>query len=119
VRWPQDLLTAGFCVPHFGGNGDRNLLPGDSSVNMVVGGLPCTGCCEGISQHGARDVGLLSAQVSDRLTGGVFVGDAVLLDVTFTAARARLANLARGGSLLSVSEDAYNGGSLAWSESVR
>jgi hypothetical protein len=40
----------------------------------------------------------------------VFVGDEVLLDVTFTAARARLANLARGGSLLSVSEDAYNGG---------
>jgi hypothetical protein len=40
----------------------------------------------------------------------MFVGDEVLLDVTFTAARARLANLARGGSLLSVSEDAYNGG---------
>ena len=40
----------------------------------------------------------------------MFVGDEVLLDVTFTVARARLANLARGGSLLSVSEDAYNGG---------
>jgi hypothetical protein len=40
----------------------------------------------------------------------MFVGDEVLLDVTFTVARARLANLARGPSLLSVSEDAYNGG---------
>jgi hypothetical protein len=40
----------------------------------------------------------------------VFVGDEVSLGVTFTVARARLANLARGGSLLSVSEDAYNGG---------
>jgi hypothetical protein len=40
----------------------------------------------------------------------VFVGDEVLLDVTFAAARAGLANLARGGSLLSVSEDSYNGG---------
>jgi len=40
----------------------------------------------------------------------VFVRDEVLLDLTFTVARARLANLARGGSLLSVSEDAYNGG---------
>jgi hypothetical protein len=37
----------------------------------------------------------------------VFVGDEVLLDVGFAAARARLANLPRGGSLLSVSEDAY------------
>ena len=35
----------------------------------------------------------------------MFVGDEVLLDVTFTVARARLANLARGGSLLS----AFNG----------
>ena len=40
----------------------------------------------------------------------MFVRDEVLLDLTFTVARARLANLARGGSLLSVSEDAYNGG---------
>jgi hypothetical protein len=40
----------------------------------------------------------------------VFVGDEVLLDLTFTVARARLANLARGASLLSVSQDAYNGG---------
>ena len=40
----------------------------------------------------------------------MFVGDEVSLGVTFTVARARLANLARGGSLLSVSEDAHNGG---------
>ena len=40
----------------------------------------------------------------------MFVGDEVLLDLTFTVARARLANLARGDSLLSVSQDAYNGG---------
>jgi hypothetical protein len=40
----------------------------------------------------------------------VFVGGEVSLGVTFTVARARLAKLARGGSLLSVSEDAYNGG---------
>ena len=40
----------------------------------------------------------------------MFVGDEVSLGVTFTVARARLANLTRGGSLLSVSEDAYNGG---------
>lgn len=35
------------------------------------------------------------------------MGDEVLLDVSFTAARARLANLIRGGLLLSASEDAY------------
>ena len=40
----------------------------------------------------------------------MFVGDEVLLAVTFAVARARLADLARGGSLLSVSEDAYNRG---------
>ena len=40
----------------------------------------------------------------------MFVGDEVLLAVTFAVAQARLANLARGGSLLPVSEDAYNGG---------
>jgi hypothetical protein len=47
------------------------------------------------------------------LTGlleGMFVGDEVLLDVSFTAARARLANLIRGGLLLSASEDAYGQG---------
>lgn len=48
--------------------------------------------------------------MSDRLTGGVFVGDEVRLDVSFVAARARLANLTRGGALLSVSEDAYGEG---------
>jgi hypothetical protein len=40
----------------------------------------------------------------------VFVGDEVLLDVSFVAARARLANLTRGGLLLSVSEGAYGEG---------
>jgi hypothetical protein len=40
----------------------------------------------------------------------VFVGDEVLLAVTFTVARAGLADLARRGLLLSVSEDAYSGG---------
>ena len=40
----------------------------------------------------------------------MFVGDEVLLAVLFAVARARLTDLARGGSLLSVSEDAYNGG---------
>ena len=49
----------------------------------------------------------------ERLTGlleGMFVGDEVLLDVSFTAARARLVNLLRGGLLLSASEDAYGQG---------
>ncbi len=40
----------------------------------------------------------------------MFVGDEVLLDVTFAIARARLVNLARGGLLLSVSENAYKEG---------
>jgi hypothetical protein len=40
----------------------------------------------------------------------MFVGDEVLLDVSFTAARARLVNLIRGGGLLSASEDAYGQG---------
>jgi hypothetical protein len=44
------------------------------------------------------------------LTGGVFVGDEVVLDVSFTAARARLANLTRGGVLLDASKDAYGDG---------
>ena len=52
----------------------------------------------------------LPGSVSDRLTGGVFVGDEVLLDVGFAAARAGLADLTRDGSLLSVSEDAYGEG---------
>jgi hypothetical protein len=37
----------------------------------------------------------------------MFVGDEVLLDVSFTVARARLANLTRGSWLLSASEDSY------------
>jgi hypothetical protein len=52
----------------------------------------------------------LPGSVSDRLTDGVFVGDEVLLDVGFAAARAGLADLIRDGSLLSVSEDAYGEG---------
>ena len=38
----------------------------------------------------------------------MFVGDEVLLDVSFAVARARLVNLTRGGWLLSTSEDAYD-----------
>lgn len=37
----------------------------------------------------------------------MFVSDEVLLDVRFDAAQARLANLASGGALASVSEEAY------------
>jgi hypothetical protein len=44
------------------------------------------------------------------LLEGMFVGDEVLLDVSFTAARARLADLIRGGLLLSASEDVYGQG---------
>ena len=41
----------------------------------------------------------------------MFVGDEVLLlDVAFASARARLVQLARGGSLLPVSAEAYHGG---------
>lgn len=40
----------------------------------------------------------------------MFVGDEVLLDVGFAVARARLANLTRGGSLRDASEDAYGTG---------
>jgi len=40
----------------------------------------------------------------------MFVGDEVRLEVSFAAARARLANLTHGGSLLSVSRDAYGEG---------
>jgi len=39
----------------------------------------------------------------------VFIGDEVVLHVSFTAAKARLASLARGGSLVSASADAYEG----------
>ncbi len=40
----------------------------------------------------------------------MFIGDEVVLHVSFTAAKARLANLARGGSLVSASADAYDEG---------
>ena len=40
----------------------------------------------------------------------MFIGDEVLLDVSFDAARARLADLTRGGSLARASEDAYGEG---------
>jgi hypothetical protein len=40
----------------------------------------------------------------------VFVGDDVLLDVGFDAARAGLATLCRGGSLVAASQDAYGEG---------
>ncbi len=45
-----------------------------------------------------------------RSTGGVFIGDEVLLDVSFTDAQAGLANLIRDGLLASVSNDAYGDG---------
>ncbi len=44
------------------------------------------------------------------LTNRMFVGDEVLLEVSFVAARARLANLTRGSSLLSASREAYGEG---------
>jgi hypothetical protein len=40
----------------------------------------------------------------------MFVSDEVLLDVGFTAAQARLANLTRGGSLVGASQAAYGDG---------
>ncbi len=40
----------------------------------------------------------------------MFVGDEVVLDVSFAVARARLANLTQGGWLLSASDDAYGRG---------
>ena len=52
----------------------------------------------------------LPGSVPDRLTGGVFVGDEVRLDVSFAAARAGLATVTRDGLLLGVSEDAYGEG---------
>jgi hypothetical protein len=41
---------------------------------------------------------------------GVFVSDEVLLDVSFVAAQARLANVTRGGWLLSASQAAFDDG---------
>jgi hypothetical protein len=40
----------------------------------------------------------------------MFAGEEMLLDVSFNAAQARLANLARGGTLLEASQDAYGEG---------
>lgn len=40
----------------------------------------------------------------------MFVGDEVQLDISFTIAQERLAQLAEGGALLSTSEDAYGHG---------
>jgi hypothetical protein len=44
------------------------------------------------------------------LTGVVFVGDTVLLHVGFDVARRRLDSLARGGALLTASQEAYGHG---------
>src|SRR5690242_14436541 len=41
------------------------------------------------------------------MAGEMFIGDHVLLNVGFAAARARLGNLANGGLLLGASEHAY------------
>jgi hypothetical protein len=62
-----------------------------------------------------EDLGLLLDDHLDECTGGVFVGDEVLLDVSFEAARARLADLAYGGSLVSASREAYGEGITALS----
>ena len=43
-------------------------------------------------------------------TGGIFVADQVLLNLTFGVAAARLAEVARGGLLTRVSEGAYGDG---------
>jgi len=45
-----------------------------------------------------------------RSTGEMFAGDEVRLEVGFNAAQARLANLIRGGSLVSASQHAYGEG---------
>ena len=42
----------------------------------------------------------------------MFVGDEVRLDVSFGPARAKLARLAKGGLLLSTSDDAYEHGTV-------
>src|SRR5215471_14569037 len=60
--------------------------------------------CSSASPRGPMS---LPGSVPDRLTGGVFVGDEVRLDVSFAAARAGLATVTRDGLLLGVSEDAY------------
>jgi hypothetical protein len=43
----------------------------------------------------------------DHMTGGMFIGDHVLLNIGFAAARTRLGSLAGGGLLLRASEHAY------------
>jgi hypothetical protein len=47
------------------------------------------------------------ACVRGRFTGGMFVGDEVMLDISFPSARVRLESLTRGGLLISASDDAY------------
>ena len=48
--------------------------------------------------------------VMGMLTGLVFVGSEVQLDISFDVARARLVSLIRGGNLLTASQDAYGDG---------
>ncbi len=55
----------------------------------------------------ARTIGPLSARTPCGFTGRMFVGDEVLLDVSFAVARARLASMTRGGLLASAAQDAY------------
>src|SRR5690242_20570468 len=52
----------------------------------------------------------MSRNDDGRLSHAMFVGNEVLLDIGFPAAQARLAGLARGGSLLSASREAYGKG---------
>jgi hypothetical protein len=48
------------------------------------------------------------------ISGDVFIGEYVLLNVGFAAARARLGNLADGGVLRGVSEHAYREAITGW-----
>jgi len=66
----------------------------------MTGGLPARG----------GDLSPLAWRSLARFTMGVFISDEVRLDVGFAAAQARLANLARGGSLLSASQAAHDDG---------
>jgi hypothetical protein len=54
--------------------------------------------------------GLVPVRCTGAVTGHIAVGDRVLLDASFPAARARLAILARDGLLLGASEVAYGEG---------